>query len=159
MDLAGLTSMDIRSFTEELTKLEIREVEIPKFYIPNWPEAAGSLDVNLGKRRFLFATETPTTGLLMLVPKKKKLVFNFNQNGVIRARIFSFNYCSFTSNSYDNIDRIQTLLLFQQFKDELFAAILRQLKTDIRYHIQAAEMIKQAFEPFIPFVVMEQLSS
>jgi len=35
MNLTDLVPKDIRGFAEELTKLEIREVEIPKLCIPN----------------------------------------------------------------------------------------------------------------------------
>jgi len=162
MELTNLTRMDLmdlKGFAEELTKLEIKEVEIPKLYIPNWPKAAKRVEIKLDRREFLFPTPINNTGLLMLVPKRKHLTFWFFENGNFTVSWWSCSDSSFMSDGHGNLDRIRAVILFQQFKEELFTRVVQRLKAQLGYHNKAVEMVRQAFEPFIPFVVMGQLTS
>ena len=164
MELTSLTQMNLKGFAEELEKLEIKEVEIPKLYIPNWPKAAKRVEIKLGRREFLFPTPISNTGLLRLVPVRKKITFWFHENGKFNV-VWSVGWwsldsdTSFGSDEYNNLERVQAVILFQQFKEELFTKVVQQLRAQLGYHNEVVEVVRQAFEPFIPFVVLDQLSS
>ena len=76
MDLTDLNPMVVRDFVEELTRLDIKEVEVPKnIKLPNWPSAAGELRVKLGKRDYLYPTKAKLTGMLKFVKKSHRITF------------------------------------------------------------------------------------
>lgn len=161
MDLTNLTSMNIRSFAEELVNLEIQEVEVPKnTRLPNWPKAAGEVTVKLGKRDYIYPIKAEMTGMLRLVRKNHWITFKIRSDGTFQVRFFGWRRPIWSGSHEDqNLDRVKALILFHQFKAELFARVLQQLKYDLQPHNQVVEMVRQAFEPFIPFVVMDQLIS
>ena len=51
MNLADMTQESIGGFAEELGKIEIKQIEIPKFSIPNWPKDIVARGL-LGKRNY-----------------------------------------------------------------------------------------------------------
>lgn len=161
MESTNLSSMGIWDFTEELTKLEIKEIKVPtNLKLPNWPSAVDKLNVKLGKRNYVYPTKAEVTGMLRLVRKSHWITFKIFSNGAFQVH-FSGWLSPMWSGSHEdqNLERVRVLILFHQFKDELFARVLQQLRHDLGHHAQVAEMVRQAFEPFIPFVVMDQLSS
>lgn len=161
MDLTDLTSMSVRDIAEELTKLEIKEVEVPKnLKLPNWPLAAGELSVKLGKRDYVYPTKAEMTSMLRLVRKSHRITFKIRSNGTFQVHFSGWRRPMWSGSHEDqNIERVKTLILFHQFKDELFARIMQQLRHDLGFHNQVVDMVRQAFEPFIPFVVLDQLTS
>ena len=161
MELTNLAQMDIRGFTEELTKLEIKEFNVPKgLKIPNWPKAAGNLAIDFGKRDFILPVRTAKTGMLRLERKKKGIRFSIKEEGTFEVDFYSSGslYTSGTLH-HDNFSRIEALVLFHQFKEELFSEIIRRLRTDLGNHNQAVKMVREAIEPFVPFIVLDQLST
>lgn len=161
MDLTDLTSMSVRDIAEELTKLEIKEVEVPKnLKLPNWPLAVGELDVKLGKRDYVYPIKAEMTGMLRLVRKNHLIIFKILADGTFQVHFSGWRKPMWSGSHEDqNLERVKALILFHQFKDELFARVLQQLRHDLGSHAQVAEMVRQAFEPFIPFVVLDQLTS
>ena len=100
------------------------------------------------------------TGMLRFVKKSHWITFIIRDDGTFQVHFRGWRRPIWSGSHEDrNIERVKALILFQQFKDELFARILQQLRRDLKSHEQVVEMVRQAFEPFIPFVVMDQLSS
>ena len=159
MNLTDLVPSNVRGFAEEITKLEIREIEVPKFYLPNWPKAAGEVVIKLGKKDYVYPEKADQTGMLRLVNKRHQLQFTISSTST-RIDFGGFRHPVWSGSHEDqNFERIKALIMFHQFKDELFARIMQQLRHDLGFHNQVADMVRQAFEPFIPFVVLDQLTS
>ena len=161
MDLINLSPMVVRDFTEELARLDIKDVEVPKnIKLPNWPRAAGEVKIKLGKRDYLYPTRAGLTGMLKFVKKRHWITFIVDTDGTFQVHFSGWRSPIWSgSGDNQNLDRVIALILFHQFKDELFARVLQQLRHDLGSHAQVVELVRQAFEPFIPFVVMDQLSS
>lgn len=142
MDLTNLTSMSVRDIAEELTKLEIKEVEVPKnLKLLNWPLAAGELNVKLGKRDYVYPTKAEMTGMLRLVRKSHWITFKIRSDGTFQVHFSGWHRPTWSGSHEDqNIERVKALILFHQFKDELFARALQQLRHDLGPHAQVAEM-------------------
>ena len=175
MDLTSLTSMSVRDIAEELTKLEIKELEIPKFAIPNWPPGV-AVRGHLGKRdyRVLILQEN---NLLKWRTGRHKISFWVTDKGVIgfqfhfsfgrRRPIFDEKYgieastpIHYVSSYYEkNLSRLATVILFDQFKYDILFRMLSELKNNSNINNQVIEEVKKAFEPFVPFVVLDQLAS
>jgi len=72
-----------------------------------------------------------------------------------------YDHDSYTSNAEygdPNLIRLRALVLFHQFKDEIFTLIIQKLKADLEGYNHVIEEVKRAFEPFVPFVVADALS-
>lgn len=170
------TLLSVREFAKELEQLSIKETEIPKLVIPNWPKGF-SAQINLGKRNYLYAMTTHKTGMLKLIRYRHKLfcqigndeqnkrngIFSFSLKGLFKPMHpsgYSMNYYANNgSNSDSNVERIRALLLFYQFKADIFSGALKQLKVDLPCHNRVADEIARAFEPFIPFIVADTLTT
>ena len=158
---------DLGIFAENIVELQIKEVEVPtRIKIPNWPEAVSDIKIRLGKRDCLYPIPTNETGMLRLVRKRRRLTFFLRQNGTFGfwvgpAAIFDPDYISYisTDTGYPSLHRIQVLVLFHQFKQEIFLKIIQKLKADLGNHNQVIAMVEKAIEPFVPFLVADQLSN
>lgn len=158
MTTTDLKDLDI--FAENLAELQIKEVEVPQnIKIPNWPKAVDYMRISLGKRYCLYPIRTNKTGMLRLVRKRYRLTFLVWQDGMFGFYVGIFDKEYKGTGGYNNLDRIQALMLFHQFKEEIFLKIIQNLKADLGNHNQVVAMIEKAIEPFVPFLVADQLSS
>jgi len=174
MNLADMTQESIGGFAEELGKIEIKQIEIPKFSIPNWPKDIVARGL-LGKRNYC----VPALGNNNL-PEwrtgRHKISFHINNKGAIKFdfhglfgrpvfdRKFGFDsydiVVGWASSDYEkNLSRLAALILFDRFKIEIFAKILAELKNTVPVHNQVVDAVTKVFELFIPFLVADQLSS
>lgn len=180
MDLTSLTSISVRDIAEELTKLEVKEVEIPIFSISNWPKDFDVSD-QLGKKDYHVPVLQDGGGsLLKWHIGRNKISFQVHKDGSIRFKFHGFGRPTFdrgaffsqrhkewyygsrhwVSSDYDkNLSRLATVVLFDQFKVDIFLRVLPELKNNSQIHNQVIEEVKKAFEPFIPFIVLDQLTS
>ncbi len=175
MDLISLPSMSVRDIAEELTRLEVEELEIPKFAIPNWPSGV-VVSGNLGKRDYRVPV-LQGNNLLQWKTGRHKISFWVTDKGVIGFRFHfsfgkrrptfdekygpeSYSRIRYVTSDYEkNPSRLATVILFDQFKVDVLLKILPELKNNSQIHNQVIEEAKKAFEPFIPFVVLDQLMS
>lgn len=146
----------LKGFLEKVSELNIEEIELPEFYIPNWPKEA-EVRVSLGRREFLLPVKTKETELYKLKKKKKGISFRISSDGSIEMDIRG-DYREYTSNSYITSRRICVLILFYQFEEEIYERVIEELKTDRGEHHQVVELVKKAFDPFKPFLVADKLS-
>ena len=172
--------MSVGDIAEELTKLEVKEMEIPIFVIPNWPKDF-DMRGQLGKRDYRVPVlQNVDSGLLKWHIGRNKISFLVSKDGSIRFKFHGFSRPTFdygifffqkekewyyrsrhwVSSDYPkNLSRLATVALFDQFRVDIFLKILPELKNNSQIHNQVVEEVKKAFEPFIPFIVMDQLSS
>lgn len=167
--------MSIRDIAEELTKLEVKELEIPKFAIPNWPPGV-VVKGQLGKRDYrvpvlqgnnLLKWRTGRHKISFWVTDKGVIGFRFHFSFGSRRPTFDKKYGSepysrirYVSSDYKkNLSRLATVILFDQFKVDVLLRVLPELKNNSQIHNQVIEEVKKAFEPFVPFIVLDQLTS
>lgn len=151
--------VDFKDFIEKLSEIEVEKMELPKFYIPNWPEEA-EMTIELGKREYKRPRESKDTRFCVLVEGKRRISVEIDSGGNIGFTIHYFNHSrSFWSGAANKLSRLNALFLFHQFKEELFSVIMEKLKKDVKKHNRVIEEAKKAFEPFVPFLVVEKLSS
>ena len=172
MNLSDMTQVSVRDFIEELGKVEIKQIEIPKFSIPNWPKDV-VVQGHLGKRDYcvpipdnndLLGWRTGRHGISFGINGKGAIQFNFH--GLFGRPVFDlidyaypFQYIYWVSSDYKkNLSRLATLVLLDRFKVEMLAKILSELRASVPVHNQVVDAVMKAFEPFIPFVVADQLS-
>lgn len=158
--MATIDLKDLEIFAENLAELQIKAVEVPQnIKIPNWPEAAGKVEIKLGKRDCLYPVQTDETGMLRFVGKRYRLTFFVNQNGTFGFLVGTFIQSYKNTNGYYSLNRIRAIVLFHQFKEELLPKVIQKLKADLGNHNQVVTMVEKAIEPFVPFLVADQLSS
>lgn len=172
MNLADLTQVSVKDFAEELGKVEIKKIEIPKFFIPNWPKGV-VVSGHLGKKDYcvpvlestnLLGWKTDRQGISFRINSNGAIVFKFH--GMFRRPVFdkqwdfeSYSYIHWVSSDYKkNLSRLATLILFDKFKVEMLVKILALIESTVPVHNQVVDAVMKAFEPFIPFVVADQLS-
>lgn len=177
MDLTSLTSMSVGGIVEELIKLKLegKELEIPKFVIPNWPSGV-VVHGYLGRRDYRVPV-LQENNLLKWRTGRHKISFRVTGEGVIgfcfhfsfgrRRPVFDIQYGIeyfdqkiryVSSDYYKNSSRIATVMLFDQFKVDVFLRVISELENNFLIHNQVVEEVKKAFEPFMPFIVMDQLT-
>jgi hypothetical protein len=151
---------DLGRFMENLTELQIKAVEVPKgLKIPNWPKAAGDVRIKLGRRSCLYPIEISKSGMLRLATKRLRLTFCVKADGTFSFWSSALEAYYNGSDDYGNLNRMRALVLFHQFKGEILLNILVKLKAGLGDHNQVVAMVEKALEPFVPFVVADQLSS
>ena len=172
MNLTDLTQVSVGDFAEELGKVEIKQMEIPKFSIPNWPKDV-VVSGCLGKRDYcvpvlekneLLGWQTGRHRISFYIKGNGAICFKFN--GLFGRPVFDeicgdeyYERIRWVSSDYGkNPSRLATLILFDKFKVEMLAKILAELKSTVPIHNQVVDAVMKAFEPFIPFVVADQLS-
>ena len=172
MNLADITQVSVRDFAEELGKVEIKQVIIPVFLIPNWPKEV-VLKGHLGRKDYCVPI-LDDNGLLTWKTGRHGISFRINEYGTITFSFHGFfgkpvfgtesafdGYKKIhwaSSNHIKNSSRLATLVLFDRFKVEILTKILSDLKVSVPVHNQVVDAVTKAFEPFIPFVVADQLS-
>lgn len=151
----------LKDFLEELSKIDIRNIDIPKFYIPNWPKEA-FVDIPFGRKECLVLTATNKTGLCKFVKRKtkRKSYLRINKDGGIEFAFHDWGayYDKYSSKSDDKLIRLRVLFLFNQFKEELIKEIITRLKNDAGVHNEVIKKAEEVFKPFIPYVVADKLS-
>lgn len=159
--MATIDLKDLGIFAENLAELQIKEVEVPQnVKIPNWPKAAGYVKIKLGKKDYIYPTKAKETGMLHLIRKRHRVSFLIKEDGTFQVDFCGIGSptCSGTFES-NNLERVRALVLFHQFKEELLPKIIQKLKADLGNHNQVVAMVEKALEPFVPFLVADQLSS
>ena len=63
------------------------------------------------------------------------------------------------SESGEDISRLQAVILFDQLKEVIFAKILQKLRGGVGQHNETIAMVEKAMQPFIPFLVAEELEN
>ena len=164
-------------FRKNMSDLVVSRLEVPKFSIPAWPKAAGTIEIDLCWRSALCPEIGEESGLLNLRKRFLRRV-NFkihgdegsSMNGGVRVTpvgVFdafdgSPTYCSY----FDDPEmRACCFILFSQFLDPLCDEITKKLKekyrkyrTETVEYNKVCEAVQRSFEPLIPFVVADALS-
>ena len=159
--MASTDLKDLGIFAENLAELQIKAVEVPQnIKIPNWPKEAGAIRIKLGKRDYIYPTKASETGMLCLTKKRHRVSFRVREDGTFRVDFWGFRAPMYSGTfENNNIERIRALELFHQFKEEILLKIIQKLKADLGNHNQVVAMVEKAIEPFVPFLVADQLSS
>jgi hypothetical protein len=154
---------DLESFVEQVHELGIKDINISgELCIPNWPKSVGEVTIHLKRRTFFLPCEAKECdGMLKLEIIKRRFNFTIKESG---SFCFSEQPAFFRmtqdmrSNSYRDLVRIQALVLFHQFKEEIFSKVLEKLNGNLENHNQTIALAEQALAPFVPFVVADELS-
>ncbi|MBI2120715.1 MAG: hypothetical protein HYT94_03785 [Parcubacteria group bacterium] len=163
---------DLGVFVEALEELKIKTPDVPKnLKIPNWPEAAGAVTISLGRRECVFPTQSVHTAMFRMDKETFMVTFNLRKNGTFAFRLMVFvpnffkgehledySHHSTETDSYYDLYRMQALVLFHQFQEEICAKLIEKLKADLPEHDRTMEMVEKAMAPFIPFLVADTLS-
>ncbi len=143
----------MQTFIDFLSDLSLKEVKVPEFLkIPNWPKMAGKISVSLGKRDYYYVTKSEETGLLRILwntKKKQEIIFIVEESGTFHVD-FLGSYSTFSSGINDRtvLERIRALLIFHQFKEEIYKMITEKLASDLPAHENVAKIVTEALAPF-----------
>lgn len=166
------TARKIHLKIEEAEPINLELNQFPKFYLPDWPEKMPILTVHLGLSRPWFLEKNPETTLYRL--KKKIMAIDVKVacnklKGYITVTCSNpldlQNFIIFHSDSDTAVDRLNCFVIFCQTLKKggakITAVAKRMLKkTDSETADTALVMenIKKSLEPFIPFLIADQLS-
>lgn len=151
---------DLKGFLERLSKIEIglKLEGVPKFYIPNWPKET-TVKIKLGRRKYTYIRKSEKTDSYELARGWKKINVEIRNDGnivfYIKRRKRDKDY---SSNVDDRQERGSALLLFQQFKEEIFRKTIETFERDVKKQNHVNETIKKAFEQFIPYLAADKSS-
>src|SRR3989344_10240 len=162
-------------FRKNMSDLVVGSLEIPKFSIPAWPKAAGTIEIDLWWRSALCPESGKESGRLNLRKRFLRRV-NFKIHGdgprdggvrVTPVGVFdTFDYSPTYHSYYDEPrNRACCFILFSQFLDPLCDEITKKLKERYRKYRaetgeykKVCEAVQRSFEPLITFVVADALS-
>lgn len=166
---------DLLGSTDAIKDLAIQDIEVPKFYIPNWPKNC-TVNGDLGRRKYRVPA-IQKNGLLAWKEGKCRVSFSIDKQGVI---IFAFHglwgkpvfdqettYGDYgtprmvdvhwaSSNHDKNISRLGALMLFNQFRSNIISMAISDINAQT--HNDVVEQVKTAFEPFVPYAVADRLA-
>ena len=169
----------IKEIGASVRGIPIDVVKIKDFFIPEWPSG---LEVKIklwfvnmwvpqacGKTNLLRLRRRRLRNLSVKIDGDGALEFRFRRFGwggtVCRTAGKEGGKIDFSSSSMWAIDRhdlqfdrLFALLLFHQFRARIREAVVRKLETDSIKNNEVVQLVKTAFEPFIPGVVAKQLS-
>ena len=172
MDLTDTLQASIGDLAEELKKVGIKDIQLPAFFIPNWPKGV-FLKGYLGKRDYcvpvlgsdnLMGWHTGRHGISFWIERDGEIGFEFH--GLFGRPVFDemigpevTHKVRWVRSDYPRtLSRIATLVLFDAFKGDVFAKVLAELKSAAPVHNRVADAVMKAFEPFIPSLVADRLS-
>ncbi len=153
---------ELQDFVDELSKYPPEKIDVPGFSIPDFPEEV-EVKMRLGWRSFLLPIRSKDTELMVLKKCTAYLWFGIDKKGIIgfSGKIpFVPAWNRFKCDSSDTFDpflRIQSIVLFDQFKEEMFGKTIRSLKLDTDSQKELVAHVTRAFEPFIPYHVANKL--
>jgi len=152
---------DINAFTDALIELYIKEADIPEVIrIPHWPRGLRTVKIDLGLRDYLYPVLSESSGMFRIERRQHYIEFVVYHDGVFKFSFAGTKPPIFSRSDHKNeIDRVRTLILFRQFKDEICAKLLEVIQEDVGPHNEIAGMIEDALSPFIPYIVADDLSS
>lgn len=181
MSKSDLTIDTIDDFIKEIEFLDIKNITVPLFSIPNWPQNA-DVGFQLGeasiKKDFLgrdtnephydfldcmliscdgpaglFKIEKHKSQVRVRIVKSGEIYFSVkHKNGDKR----SFRSFVHEKEAYSS-DRMQALFLFHQFKAIILTRAIEELRKGTEEHNTVSILIEKAFEPFIPYCVADIL--
>ena len=169
----------VTDLVDQIKELQIDSTDVPKFTVPYWPKGL-LINGYLGKRDYRVPT-LRESGLLSWKVGRNKISFLVDVKGAIRFDfqgpfkgwrsfpVFDRELCHgdfgttyhkpvyWACSDHDkNTSRLGALVLFDQFKLEILAKVLSEIRGS--NHNDIAGMIQKAFEPFVPFAVADMLS-
>ena len=174
-------SDSVMDLVDQIKELQIDSTDVPKFTVPYWPKGL-LINGYLGKRDYRVPT-LRESGMLSWKVGRNKISFLVDVKGAIRFDfhgpfkgwrsfpVFDIELCPgsyygrvpyhkliyWACSDHDkNTSRLGALVLFDQFKLEILAKVLSEIKGS--NHNDIAGMIQKAFEPFVPFAVADMLS-
>ena len=150
---------EMNGLLNEINEIEVDDIHVPnKIRIPFWPEVCGKMEADLGERDFYYPVNGATSGLLRFEYRTDRIVFVVEMDGTFDFKIGRYQTSRGVFHD-EKIGRARTLLLFHQFKMEIFAKLIAQIKTDLPGHVQVLERVKRAFDPFLPYSIADIMSS
>lgn len=161
----------LERFKGEMSAVDTKHLEeIPKFSLPNWPKAAGEVNVALWFRLALRPVDGRESNLLNLKRRLfRKILFQVKENGTIRVNLLRpfddwDDRTIWDSDSQYSMERTKSFIMFSQFLSSICSKIISRLKRRYTsYKLEAdefnriCEAVKKSFEPLIPFVVADLL--
>jgi len=147
-----MDKIELEDFIGFLEELSLKEIRVPPVIkIPNWPKAAGEVTVEVTCNELSYPARAVDTGLMRLlkIVKKKQLVtFTIEESGTFRVAFLDQHLSQFSarSNGAEDFERIRALMLFDQFKDEVFLKVIEKLKADLIAHKRMAANVQKAVE-------------
>jgi len=148
-----MAKIELEEFLGSLEELFLKEIKVPPVIkIPNWPKAAGEVTVEVTCNELSYPARAADTGFLRMVKvaRKKQLVtFTIEEAGTFRVAFLDqhMSQCSARSNGAEDFERIRALMIFDQFKHEVFIKVIEILKADLNANKRMAADGQQAQEP------------
>ena len=171
MDLNQQTQVSIGRLAEDLAGIEVEKISIPKFGIPNWPKDV-TVEFKLGKVAYTVPL-CGDDGLLYLKTGTHRIFCRVNRNGSLYFHFSGFGKPAFgyqgtydggytvrevSSHDEQPHYRVAALMLFEQFRSVIGFRAIAHLKAAVPQHNEIVHAAAKAFEPFVPFIVADQLS-
>jgi len=137
-----------------ISTTSLRDLHVPYFYIPEWPQGAGSIQVRISKPGFFFRVCILPNDVIEL---RRSLClgligfsFDIRSNGLIEITagksVYSSSGGPFFTEENIRVNRSSCLLLFDHLKSEAF---LKVIKKALKYAgPKTAEAVKKALKPF-----------
>ncbi len=161
MKKISLNLGELGALKKTLSETPLKKIDVPKdLRIPDWPSAAGTATVKLGKKEYLFLEISKTTGLFQMEKKTHRLEMTVRKNGA-----FAFSFAGISapdscrSDDGDATERIRALFIFHQFKSEICAKLSAAIEADKERHNAAVEQIERAMETFVPYLLADDFTS
>jgi len=150
---------EMSGLLNELNEIETDDIFVPdNIKIPFWSEVRGKMEVDLGERDYYYPVTAVKSGLLKFDERTDRIVFVIEKDGTFDFKIGRYQTSRGVFHS-EKLGRAGTLLLFHQFKKEIFSGLVAQLKKDLPEHMRVLTIVNRAFEPFVSYTVADQLSS
>lgn len=157
---------------EEAEPINLELNQFPIFYLPDWPDKIPSLKVHLGLKRSRFLEKNSETNIYHLRKKIVAIAITINardsKGGIkveCRNPLDMTNSVELDSFSKSPIERLNCFLLFSQnIKkgapkiNKLAGQLLKQASSEVSDLAQAIAKATRSLEPFIPFLVADQLT-
>jgi hypothetical protein len=158
-------SRGLAEFLNKIRGFEPEQLVVPDFYIAEWPQSVGDINIRLRKPRIFHKVSSLNDVLLKLTRYFCVGLYGFQfsilKNGAIK--IESANSLNFSKNngtfSGDSEHRVNCLILFDQLKDEALPKIIAKVGRNSKHNQEVVAAVKKALEPFIPQIVADKLVS
>lgn len=166
------TAKKINLKIEEAQPINLELNQFPVFYLPDWPEKMPTLTVHLGLKRSWFLEKNSETNIYRLRKKVVAIVITIearDHKGNIKVRCINpldtSNFIEFKSASSSPVDRLNCFLIFgQNIKksapkiNKMAEQLLEQATTELLDSTSIMVKVKKSLEPFIPFLVADELT-
>lgn len=165
-------SRGLAEFLDKIRGFKSEPLIVPDFYIAEWPQAVGNIEIRLRKPR-IFYKVWPINNILFKLTRwfcvglygfrfsivKDGSICIESANSINGSHSSSVESNNVSRYNTDNQRRANCLILFDQLKDRALPKIIAKVERNSRHNQEVVTAVKKALEPFIPQIVADKLIS